>query len=272
DRCPVAHPEPGGRGSALRCARAVAPSDGLEGRGASRGDDSRGQHRRAAVRVGESGRARLRRARSLRRDARPPGPRRVRPRHPLLPRGRTGAPRGACRVRDTRTPHAEPGPRRGAPHLGRLADHARAEAAAPALRADGPDGVPPSDAERESAQANGVWGDRKRAARAEHARALDGPAVSEEGEAEGESARAGRGVWGDRRSAARAEHARAADGPPDSLEEEAETGAAAPPPPAGSLRGVTTEAARTSCRAPSARVTPPRGWLPSTRGESSPSR
>src|SRR5437870_4133637 len=49
-------------------------------------------------------------------------------------------------------------------------------------------------------------------------------------------------------------------------------GAAAPPPPAGSLRGVTTEAARTSCRAPSARVTPPRGWLPSTRGEFSPSR
>src|SRR5947208_9793273 len=82
----------------------------------------------------------------------------------------------------------------------------------------------------------------------------------------------GDGVWGHRKRAARAEHARALDGPPGSLEEEAETGAAAPPPPAGSFPAFTTEAARTSCRVPSARVTPPRGSLPSTRGESSPSR
>src|SRR5439155_10789604 len=41
---------------------------------------------------------------------------------------------------------------------------------------------------------------------------------------------------------------------------EAETGAAAPSPPAGSCSGVTTEVARTACRAPSARGNPPRGW------------
>src|SRR2546425_1374816 len=119
------------------------------------------------------------------------------------------------------------------------------------------------------ADGDGVWGHRKRAARAEHARALDGPPGGRP------SARAlmpADGVWGHRKRAARAEHARALDGPPGSLEEEAETGAAAPPPPAGSFPAFTTEAARASCRVPSARVTPPRGSLPSTRGEIFPSR